>query len=51
MVMTIRLPEELHRRIRHESEKRGLTMNAYILNVLWKEAEDLTETEKRGEEG
>lgn len=35
MVTTIRLPDELHKRLKKEAEKRGLTLNAYVIGILW----------------
>ena len=35
-VTTIRLPEELHRKLKREAKKKGLTFNAYVLGILWK---------------
>ena len=35
---TIRLPLELHRKLKEEAEKKGLTLNAYILGILWESA-------------
>ena len=34
---TIRLPEELHRKLKEEAEKRGMTLNGYLLGVLWEQ--------------
>lgn len=35
MVTTIRLPEELHNKLKREAKKRGMTLNAYIVSTLW----------------
>ena len=35
MVTTIRLPDELHKRVKKEAEKRGLTLIAYVIGILW----------------
>ena len=32
---TIRLPEELHRKLKEEAEKKGMTFNGYLLGILW----------------
>lgn len=32
---TIRLPEELHKKLKEEAEKKGMTFNGYILGILW----------------
>lgn len=32
---TIRLPEKLHKKLKEGAERRGLTMNAYVISVLW----------------
>lgn len=34
---TIRFPEELHRKLKKEAKEKGLTMNAFVISVLWKE--------------
>lgn len=44
MVTTIRLPDELHKRLKKEAEKRGLTLNAYVIGILW----DAFEPEEEG---
>ncbi|MCD8149116.1 MAG: toxin-antitoxin system HicB family antitoxin [Clostridiales bacterium] len=33
---TIRMPEELHQKLKEEAERRGLTLNALLIHVLWK---------------
>lgn len=35
MVTTIRLPDVLHKRLKEEAKKRGMTLNAYIVSTLW----------------
>ena len=35
MVTTIRLPEELHKKLKREAEQKGMTFNAYVLMLLW----------------
>lgn len=37
MVTTIRLPEELHKRLKKEAEAKGMTFNAYVLMLLWQQ--------------
>lgn len=32
---TLRLPEKLHIELKREARRRGLTLNAYIISVLW----------------
>lgn len=32
---TLRLPEELYRKLKETAKARGMTLNAVILNVLW----------------
>ena len=34
---TIRLPEELHKQLKEEAEKKGMTLNGYLLGVLWEQ--------------
>lgn len=33
---TFRLPEELYGSLKKEAERRGMSLNAYVLSVLWK---------------
>lgn len=33
---TIRLPKELHTRLRKLAKSRGMTLNGFIVSVLWK---------------
>lgn len=35
MVTTIRLPDELHGKLKAEAERKGMTFNAYVLSLLW----------------
>lgn len=35
MVTTIRLPEQLHEQLKEEAKKKGITLNAYIISILW----------------
>lgn len=39
MVTTIRLPEELHKKLKNEVDKRGMTFNSYLICVLWQVCE------------
>lgn len=32
---TIRLPVELYERLKEKANKKGLTLNAYIIGILW----------------
>lgn len=32
---TIRLPEKLHEQLKREAEQKGMTLNAYVIGVLW----------------
>ena len=40
MVTTIRLPDELHKQLKTEAEVKGITFNAYVLMILWKEVKN-----------
>ncbi len=40
---TLRLPEELYKSLKAEARKRGMTMNAYLISVLWKDVEKYEE--------
>ena len=33
--MSLRLPEALHEKLKAEAEQRGMSLNAYIISVLW----------------
>lgn len=33
---TLRLPEVLHKQLKKEAEQRGMTLNAYVISILWK---------------
>ena len=35
MVTTIRLPNELHEKLKRQAGRKGMTFNSYILNLLW----------------
>ena len=35
MVTTIRLPDDLHGLLKQLAEQKGMTFNAYLLNILW----------------
>lgn len=39
MVTTIRMPDELHQKIKKEAEKRGISFNAYVVSLMWEKAE------------
>lgn len=34
-VMTTRLPEELHKQLKYRANKKGLTLNALVIQILW----------------
>lgn len=33
---TLRLPDELYRRLKETAKARGMTLNAIVISVLWK---------------
>ena len=35
MVTTLRLPEELYRKLKDIAKKRGVTLNAMLIQLLW----------------
>lgn len=43
---TLRLPGELYEALRGEAKRRGMTMNAYLVSVLWKNVEKKNEKEE-----
>lgn len=32
---TIRMPKELYQRLKNEAKRRGMSLNGYIINLLW----------------
>lgn len=40
MVTTMRIPDELHKFLKAEAERRGLTFNAYLISLLWEIARE-----------
>lgn len=36
---TFRLPEKMYEVLKVEAKKRGMTMNAFVISVLWKNVE------------
>lgn len=34
-VITIRVTDEMHKKIKQEAKEKGLTMNAYVVSSLW----------------
>lgn len=36
---TLRVPEALYIRIKEEAQRKGMTLNAYVLNILWESYE------------
>ena len=32
---TLRLPDKVHKELKKEAENRGMTLNAYIVSILW----------------
>lgn len=44
---TLRLPEKLHIELKREARRRGLTLNAYIISVLWNGREEGADGRKR----
>lgn len=39
-VITIRVTNEMHERLKQEARERGLTMNAYVVSCLWEVRKD-----------
>ncbi|HBF5619688.1 TPA: toxin-antitoxin system HicB family antitoxin, partial [Clostridioides difficile] len=39
--VTVRMPDELNEELHRQSQRKGLSKNAFIINILWKEFEDL----------
>lgn len=35
MQTTLRLPENLYRILKDDAKQRGLSWNAYVINILW----------------
>ena len=40
MVTTIRLPDKLHKKLKEEAKQKGMTLNAYIISILWRRKEE-----------
>ena len=38
MVTTIRMPDDLHGLLKQQAEQKGMTMNGYLVSVLWQQA-------------
>lgn len=36
IVTTLRLPSELHKKLKEKAEKQGMTFNGFVLSILWK---------------
>lgn len=36
---TIRIPEKLYQRLKKTAREKGLSMNAYVISLLWKQAD------------
>ena len=34
-IMTTRPPEELHKQLKYSANKKGLTLNALVIQILW----------------
>ncbi len=32
---TIRLPKKLYEKLKQEAKKRGMSLNAYLISILW----------------
>lgn len=45
---TIRFPEELYLMLKEKAKKKGLTLNAFLISVLWNVG-DIYEVGKKGE--
>ena len=43
---TIRLPEKLYEKLKQEAKKRGMSLNAYLISVLWNAQDYLFATEE-----
>lgn len=39
--ITVRMPDELNEELHRQSQRKGLSKNAFIINILWKEFEGL----------
>ena len=36
IVTTLRLPRELHQKLKEEADRQGMTLNGFVLSILWK---------------
>lgn len=46
---TFRLPDQLYQALKQEARNRGLSVNAYVINLLWDTVKDLFATEEGSE--
>lgn len=44
---TIRLPEKLYMELKAMAKARGMTLNAYVLNVLWERKTEQSRAEEK----
>ncbi|MCC0724223.1 MULTISPECIES: toxin-antitoxin system HicB family antitoxin [unclassified Clostridioides] len=47
--VTVRIPDELNEELQRHSQRKGLSKNAFIINILWKEFEDLQDLKNEQE--
>lgn len=47
--VTVRIPDELNEELHRQSQRKGLSKNAFIINILWKEFEDLQDLKNEHE--
>lgn len=36
----MRFPEELHKSLKKEADRRGMTLNSYVISVLWEQIQN-----------
>lgn len=48
---TFRLPDQLYQTLKQEARNRGLSVNAYVINLLWDTVKDLFVAEESESEG
>ena len=46
---TFRLPDQLYQTLKQEARNRGLSVNAYVINLLWDTVKDLFVAEEEEE--
>lgn len=41
MQTTLRMPVELYEKVKAKAKERGMTLNGFLISILWKEVEEV----------